>query len=80
MAQQPPNDIGTSLPSNYRELYSMIGYQAGEPEPGLLVARYRFTEAAGGGERPTPANLKEQTFALSERRSYYDVQMSAEET
>ena len=67
MAQQPPDAIGTHLPKNYRELYAAVGYQAGEPTPGLLVASYRFTERPGGGERPTPARLKEQTYALSER-------------
>lgn len=43
------------------------GYQEGGPGPARLMASYRFTEALGGGERPTPANLKEQTLALSER-------------
>ena len=33
-----------------------------------MVASYRFTDTAGGGKRPAPANLKEQTFVLSERR------------
>jgi hypothetical protein len=67
MAQQPQGDL--HLPSNYRELYSAATYQGGEPEPACLVASYRFSEAAGGGERPTPAQLIEQTFAFSERRS-----------
>ncbi|KAI2489207.1 hypothetical protein MHU86_25384 [Fragilaria crotonensis] len=67
MAQQPAS-VNTGLPGNYRELYSTVGYQAGEPEPARLVSSYRFTDAAGGARRPTPANLKEQTFILSERR------------
>lgn len=69
MAQQPPNTVEI-VPSNYRELYSTVGYQAGEPadEPARLVASYQFAEGGGGGERPTPAGLKEQTFALSDRR------------
>jgi hypothetical protein len=68
MAQQNPDDPNTPPPGCYRELYAAHGYQAGEPAPGRLVASYRFIETGGGGERPTPANLKEQTFALSERR------------
>lgn len=68
MAQQPPDTIGAPPPGNYRELNAAFGYQAGEPAPGRLVASYRFTETPGGGERPTPASLKEQTYALSERR------------
>lgn len=67
MAQQLPN-VTEPTPSNYRELYSMVGYQAGEPDSAQLVASYRFSEVPGAGERPTPANLKEQTFALSDRR------------
>ena len=67
--QQPIYEAGGARPSNYRELYAAAGYQAGEPEPALLVASYRFNEVGGGGERPTPAILKEQTFAFSERRS-----------
>ncbi|KAI2511047.1 hypothetical protein MHU86_3359 [Fragilaria crotonensis] len=66
MAQQFPNDV--AQPGSYREFYSTVGYQDGEPEPARLVSSYRFTDAVGGGERPTPANLKEQTFVLSERR------------
>ena len=69
MAQQPlPNDAGDATPGNYRELYSTVGFQAGEPAIDRLLTSYRFTEAAGGGERPTPANLREQTFAFSDRR------------
>lgn len=68
MAQQPPDVLGASPPENYRELYAAVAYQAGEPAPGRLVASYRFAEIPGGGERPTPASLKEQTYALSERR------------
>ena len=68
MAQQPPNDAEGPAPSCYRELYAAAGYQAGEPDPDRLVASYRFTEVAGGGERPTPATLREQTFAFSDRR------------
>jgi hypothetical protein len=56
-------------PSCYRELYSLGSYQGGEPELTRLISSYRFTEAPGGGERPTPASLVEQTFAFSERRS-----------
>lgn len=37
--------------------------------PKRLIASYRFNEVAGGGERPTPASLVEQTFAFSERCS-----------
>ena len=69
MAQQPQNNADEPLPSCYRELYSTASYQAGEPEANRLLSSYRFTEAAGGGERPTPANLREQTFAFGERRS-----------
>jgi hypothetical protein len=68
MAQQIP-PAALPLPSCYRELYTMESYQAEEPDPARLLASYRFVEAQGGGERPTPANLVEQTFALSERRS-----------
>jgi hypothetical protein len=67
MAQQPLNEQDGLLPSNYRELYAATGFQAGEPEPARLVASYRFSEVAGGGERPTPSNLKDQTFAFSDR-------------
>ena len=66
MAQQIPPEV-EQQPSCYRELYSLGSYQGGEPEPTRLS--YRFTEAPGGGERPTPASLVEQTFAFSERRS-----------
>ena len=68
MAQQPPNAVEGATPVNYRELYSAVGFQAGEPAVDRLVSSYRFTEVAGGGERPTPANLREQTFAFSDRR------------
>ena len=69
MALQPPPIDMTVNPSNYRELYA-TGPRAGDPEPAQLMASYRFTEAAGGADqRPTPASLKEQTFAFSERSS-----------
>lgn len=57
------------MPGTYREPYASARYQATEPAPAHLLASYRFVEVAGGGERPTPAALKEQTYALSERRS-----------
>ena len=66
--QQPPNDAEGPTPGNYRELYSAVGFQAGEPAVDRLLSSYRFTEVAGGGERPTPASLREQTFAFSDRR------------
>ena len=68
MAQQPPPAADERSPNTYRELYSAATFQTGEPDPARLLASYRFTEAAGGGERPTPAALKEQMFAFSERR------------
>ena len=68
MAQQIP-PAAVQQPSCYRELYSMESYQGGEPDPTRLLASYRFTEGQGGGERPTPASLVEQTFLFSERRS-----------
>lgn len=58
MAQQLPI-VTEPTPSNYRELYLMVGYQAGEPDPAQLVASYRFSEVPGTGKRPTPANLKQ---------------------
>ena len=71
MAQQqqvriddPPRSCST-----YRELYATASYQSGEPVPARLLASYRFNEVAGGGERPTPASLIEQTLVFSERRS-----------
>ena len=71
MAQQPAiNDMEEAQPRSYRELYPSDTYQAGEPEPARLLASYRFNEIAGDGERPTPDSLKEQTFALSERRQW----------
>ena len=66
--QQPPNDAEGPTPGNYRELYSAVGFQAGKPAVDRLLSSYRFTEVAGGGERPTPASLREQTFAFSDRR------------
>ena len=70
MAQQLPNLMGDARPpSTYRELYTTAVYQGGEPAPARLIASYRFNEVAGGGERPTPASLIEQTLAFSERRS-----------
>ena len=69
MAQQLPSDAEVAHPGSYRELYAAAGYQTGEPELEWLVASYRFTEVAGGGERLTPAHLRVQTFALSDRRS-----------
>lgn len=68
MAQQVPPEV-EQQPSCYRELYSLGSYQVGGPEPTRLIASYRFTEAPGGSERPTPASLVEQTFAFSKRRS-----------
>lgn len=68
MAQQPPIDAEGHIPGNYRTLYTAVGFQAGEPEPGRLVASYRFTKVAGGGSCPTPANLQEQYFLFSESR------------
>ena len=55
--------------SCYRDLYADANFQAGEPGAAQLLSSYRYTEAAGGGERPTLASLKEQTLALSDRRS-----------
>lgn len=40
----------------------------GDPDVRRVVASYRFTEAGGAGERPTPGSLKEQTLALCDRR------------
>lgn len=68
MAQQPYDNPREAAPRSYRELYMTAGYQGDAPTPARLMASYRFTEAVGGGERPTPASLKEQTLALSERR------------
>lgn len=68
MAQQQFNDQRDAAPRSYRELYMTAGYQEGVPAPARLMASYRFTETIGGGERPTPASLKEQTLALSDRR------------
>ena len=67
MAQQPADDM--NLPSTYRELYLAATHQGGEPAPARLLVSYRFNEIAGGGERPTPSSLIEQTFAFSEQRS-----------
>ena len=64
MAQ--PED--TAAHRSYRELYADASFQAGEPDAARLMHSYRFHETAGGGERPTPASLREQTFGLSERR------------
>lgn len=69
MAQQPAVAAEGIRPSNYRELYAAVGHQVGEPDPERLVGSYRFVEVGGGGERPTPSHLREQTFALSDRRS-----------
>lgn len=66
--QQPYNDQRDATPRSYRELYMTEGYHGDALAPTRLMASYRFTDAVGGGERPTPANLKEQTLALSERR------------
>jgi hypothetical protein len=70
MAQQLPHDAEGPSPSNYRELYAAVVYQAGEPAPDRLVATsYPFAKVAGGGKRPTPAKLREQTFvAFSDRQ------------
>jgi hypothetical protein len=65
MAQQPPNAAIVAF-NNYREFYSQEA-QAGDPDPAQLMTSYRFMEVAGGAERPTPAYLKEQTFAFGER-------------
>ena len=67
MAQQPVEEV--HHPSTYRELHSAAAYQGGKPDPTCLLASYRFSETACGGERPTPASLIEQTLAFSERRS-----------
>lgn len=69
MAQPLPNAADVATPSCYQELYSTASHQAEEPEASRLLTSYRFNETAAGGERPTPASLVEQTFALSERRS-----------
>ena len=65
MAQQPVINVNVA-PRNYRELFTREP-QDGDPEPAQLMSSYRFTEVAGGAERPTPASLKEQTFAFSDR-------------
>lgn len=72
MAHQPPDNAEGMCPGcYYRELYtSVANHRVGEPGPERgLVASYRFTEVPGGSEWPTPAHLREQTFARSDRRS-----------
>lgn len=68
MAQQPQLDAGGVIPATYRKLYASAAFQATEPAPAHLLTSYCFVEVAGGGEHPTPAALREQTYALSERR------------
>jgi hypothetical protein len=60
----------TQLPaSTGSSMLQPVISQAGKPEPERLFASYRFNEVVGGGERPTPVSLCEQTPALSERQS-----------
>lgn len=61
----PPPEVAAAPPSTYRELYADAAYN---PTPDRLegyLAGYRF---AGEGDIPTPAQLRDQTVALSDRQ------------
>jgi hypothetical protein len=66
-AAAPPHPFGAaeSLPPTYRELYADA---ANNPEPERVagyLGGYRF---AGEGDIPTPAQLRDQSVALSDRQ------------
>ena len=61
----PPAEVAAEPPRNYRELYANA---RNNPAPERLegyLAGYRF---AGEGDIPTPAQLRDQTVALSDRQ------------
>ena len=63
----PPPAIAVPAPRTYRELYSDA---ANNPAPDRTVgylAGYRFTDVEGKAI-PTPATLRDQTIALSDRQ------------
>ena len=68
MAQQPQQPaVVEVMARSYHDFYTTEGPRD-TSDPARLLASYRFTEAAGGGERPTPSSLKERSLALSDRR------------
>jgi hypothetical protein len=58
--------IATLLPSTYRELYSDAANNPRLDRTAEYLFGYRFTDAGGAGV-PTPAALRFQTIALSDR-------------
>ena len=63
VAPPPP----TVAPRSYRELYSNAANSPTVERTAGYLAGYRFVDAAGGGV-PTPATLRDQTIALSDRQ------------
>lgn len=65
-AAPPPPPVAADPLKTYRELYSDANYNPTPDRVAGYLAGYRF---AGDGEIPTPAQLRDQTVALSDRQS-----------
>jgi hypothetical protein len=63
----PVIPVAPALPRTYRELYSDAAYNTPPDRTAGFMAGYRFTDPAGGAI-PTPAALRDQTIALSDRQ------------
>lgn len=62
----PPPAVVPVAPKTYRELYLDASYNPAPDRIEGYLAGYRF---AGDGDIPTPAQLRDQTVALSDRQS-----------
>lgn len=63
----PVVDVAPARPRSYRELYSDATNNPPPERTAGYLAGYRFTDAGGLGV-PTPANLRDQTTALSDKQ------------
>jgi hypothetical protein len=68
VAAVPGGALPRTEPRTYRELYSDDSYNPAPERIAGYLAGYRFTDLGGGGV-PTPAALRDQTIALSDRQS-----------
>ena len=61
----PPPEVAASPPRTYREWYADAAYN---PAPDRILGYLNGYRFAGDGDIPTPAQLRDQTVALSDRR------------
>ena len=67
-AAPPVVALARAPPRSYRELYGNDAYNTAPGHTAAYLAGYRFTDA-DGEVIPTPATLRDQTIALSDRQS-----------